>query len=137
MNIGKEDYLEIKNLKAKDIMKSPVISMKKDDSVQDIALQLISGPFSGIAITDDKERVIGIVTEYDILNQTRKGKDLENLKAEDVMQHNPVNVDVNTPLHDILEIMIEHGILRIPVTDSLRLVGNISRSDILKIIIDQ
>jgi CBS domain-containing protein len=137
MNTGKEEYLEIKNLKAKDIMKSPVISMKKDDSVKDIALQLISGPFSGTAITDDKERVIGIVTEYDILNQARKGKDLENLKAEDVMQHNPVNVDVNTPLHDILEIMIEHGILRIPVTDSLSLVGNISRSDILKIIIEQ
>ena len=137
MNTGKEAYLEIRNLKAKDIMKSPVVSMKKHDSVKDIAIQLISGPFSGIAITDEKERVIGIVTEYDILNQARKGKALENLKAEDVMQHNPVNVDVNTPLHDILEIMIEHGILRIPVTDSLRLVGNISRSDILKIIIEQ
>ena len=129
--------MEIKNLKAKDIMKSPVVSMKKGDSVKDIALQLVSGPFSGIAITDDKERVIGIVTEYDILNQARKGKDLEKLTAEDMMHNNPVNVDVNTPLHDILEIMIEHGILRIPVTDSLRLVGNISRSDILKIIIEQ
>ena len=129
--------MELKDLKAKDIMKSPVISMKKHASVKEIALQLVSGPFSGVAITDDKERVVGIVTEYDILNQARKGEDLEELKAEDIMHNNPVNVDVNSPLHDILEIMIEHGILRIPVTDSLRLVGNISRSDILKIIIEQ
>lgn len=129
--------MEIKNYTARDIMISPVVSMKQHSTVKEIALQLVAGPFSGIAITDDKERVIGIVTEYDILNQYRKGKDLEQLTAKEVMQKNPVSVDVDTPLHDVLDIMIEHGILRIPVTDSLSLVGNISRSDILRIILQR
>ncbi|MBZ5641112.1 MAG: CBS domain-containing protein [Acidobacteriia bacterium] len=42
-------------------------------------------------------------------------------------------VDVNAPLGDILDIMLENGILRVPVTDGLCLVGVISRSDILRI----
>jgi CBS domain-containing protein len=127
--------VEIKNLQAKDMMKRPVISVKKDTSLRDIAEQLVTGLFSGMVITDENEHVIGIVSEYDILNQYRKGKDLAKLTAAEVMQKDPVHVDVSTPLHDIVDVMIEHGILRIPVTEGHRLVGNISRSDILKIII--
>jgi CBS domain-containing protein len=127
----------MKNLQAKDIMKRPVVSVKKQTSLRDIADQLVTGLFSGMVITDENEHVIGIVTEYDILNQYRKGKDLEKLTAAEVMQKDPVHVDVSASLGDIVDVMIEHGILRIPVTEGHRLVGNISRSDILKIIIKE
>jgi CBS domain-containing protein len=127
--------MEIKNLKATDIMKRNVTSAKKNDPAKDIAMQLVSGLFSGMPITDDKGRVIGVVTEHDLLNQVREEKDLLKLTAEDVMQKNPITVDVNTPLIHVLDIMLENGILRIPVTDGLHLVGIISRSDILKTIL--
>jgi CIC family chloride channel protein len=84
-------------------------------------------------VIDEDERVIGVITEHDLLNQVREGKDLEKLAVEDVMQKNPITVDVSAPLGDILDIMLENGILRIPVTDGLRLVGIISRSAILRI----
>ncbi|MBE0425428.1 MAG: CBS domain-containing protein [Nitrospirae bacterium] len=125
----------MKNLKATDIMKRNVTSAKKNDPAKDIAMQLVSGLFSGMPITDDKGRVIGVVTEHDLLNQVREEKDLLKLTAEDVMQKNPITVDVNTPLIHVLDIMLENGILRIPVTDGLHLVGIISRSDILKTIL--
>jgi CBS domain-containing protein len=128
----REDYMEMKNLKAKDIMTRPVISEKKNTSAKDIATQLVSGNFSGMPITDDEERIIGVVTEHDLLNKVRQGEDFVNLRAEDVMENNPVTADANQPLSDVLDIMIEHGILRIPITDDLRLVGVISRSDILR-----
>jgi CBS domain-containing protein len=127
----------MKNLQAKDIMKRPVVSVKKQTSLRDIGDQLVTGLFSGMVITDENEHVIGIVTEYDILNQYRKGKDLEKLTAAEVMQKDPVHVDVSASLSDIVDVMIEHGILRIPVTEEHCLVGNISRSDILKIIIKE
>ena len=129
--------MEMKNLKAKDIMTSPVISTKKNVSSRDIAMQLVSGPFSGMPVTDDEGRVIGVITEYDLLNKVRKGKDLLQITVEDVMQKNPITVDVNTALGDVLDIMIENGILRIPITEGLRLVGVISRSDILRIALKQ
>lgn len=125
--------MEITKLIAKDVMRTPVISAKKSASARDIASQLVSGRFSGMPVIDEEERVIGVITEHDLLNQAREGKDLEKLAVEDVMQKNPITVDVNAPLGDILDIMLENGILRIPVTDGLRLVGVISRSAILRI----
>lgn len=125
--------MEITKLEAKDIMKKPVISTKKSASAKDIALQLVSGRFSGMPVIDEEERVIGVITEHDLLNKVLEGKDLGKLTVEDVMQKNPITVDVNAPLGDILDIMLENGILRIPVTDGLCLVGVISRSDILRI----
>jgi len=122
----------MKNLKAKDIMTRPVISEKKNTSAKDIAIQLVSGNFSGMPIIDDEERVIGVVTEHDLLNKVREGEDLEILTAENIMENNPVTVDASQPLSDVLDIMLDHGILRIPITDELRLVGVISRSDILR-----
>jgi len=125
--------VEITKLKAREVMKTPVISVEKRASARDIASQLVSGRFSGMPVIDEEERVIGVVTEHDLLNQVCDGKDLGNLIVEDVMQKNPITVDVNAQLSDVLDIMLENGILRIPVTDGLRLVGIISRSDILRI----
>lgn len=125
--------MEITKLKAKEVMKTPVISAKKSAFARDVAQQLVSDRFSGMPVIDDEERVIGVVTEYDLLNQVRKGKDLATLTVGDIMQKNPITVDVNAPLSYILDIMLENGILRIPVTDGLRLVGVISRSAILRI----
>jgi CIC family chloride channel protein len=102
-------------------------------SARDIASQLVLGSFSGMPVIDEGERVIGIITEHDLLDQVREGKDLGKLAVEDVMQRNPITVDVNAPLGDVLDIMLENGILRIPVTDGLSLVGIISRSAILRI----
>jgi len=123
--------VEITNLIAKDIMKKPVISTKKSTFASEVALQLVSNRISGMPVIDDEERVIGVITEYDLLNQVRKGKELARLLAEDVMQKNPITVVVNTPVSYVLDIMLDSEILRIPVTDGLRLVGVISRSALL------
>ncbi len=125
--------METTKLRAKEVMKAPVISARKSASARDIASQLVSGRFSGMPVIDEEERVIGVITEHDLLDQIREGRDLGKLTVEDVMQKNPITVDVNAPLSDILDIMLENGILRIPVTDGLRLVGVISRSAILRI----
>lgn len=125
--------MEITNLRARDVMRTPVIAAKKGISAKDVALQLVSGRFSGMPVTDEEERIIGVITEYDLLNQVREGKELAKLTAEDIMQKNPITVDADSPLTDVLDIMLENGILRIPVTDRLRLVGVISRSAILRI----
>ena len=124
--------MAITKLSAREVMRTPVISTDRNASAKDIASQLVSGRFSGMPIIDEEERVVGVVTEHDLLEHIRKGKDLKELTAEDVMQKHPITVDVSAPLGDILDIMLENGILRVPVTDGLRLVGIISRSAILR-----
>ena len=123
-------------LKAKDIMSRPVVSARKNASARDIAMQILSGLYSGMPVTDDQGRVIGVVTEFDLLSQIREGKELVKLTAGDVMAQTPITVDVNTPVNDVLKIMTEHNIIRVPVTDEGQLAGVIARCDILRAFIE-
>jgi CBS domain-containing protein len=129
--------MQASKLKAKEVMRTPVVSAKQSASARDIASELVSGSFSGMPVTDEDERVIGVITEHDLLQQVREGRDLGILSVEDVMQKNPITVDVDAPLSDVLDIMLENEILRVPVTEGLRLVGIISRSSILRIELGQ
>jgi len=122
----------MKNLKAGDVMTRPVVSARKNASARDIAMQLLSGLYSGLPVTDDEGKVVGVVTEFDLLKQIREGKDLTTLRAEDVMTRESVTVDVNTPLQEVLNAMMEKNIIRIPVTENGFLTGIIARCDILK-----
>ncbi len=126
----------MKDMKAKDIMMRPVVSARKNASARDIALQILSGLYSGMPVTDDNGHVIGVVTEFDLLGQVFERKELVKLTAEDIMQKEPRTVDVNTPLKEVMEIMLENFIIRVPVTEKKRLVGVISRCDLLKIYIE-
>ena len=126
----------MKNLKAKDIMTRPVVSARRNASARDIALQLLSGLYSGMPVTDDKGKIIGVVTEFDLLDKLNEGKELVKLSAEDVMTKDPVTVDVNQSFEDMLKIMVEKNIIRIPVTQEGRLVGVIARCDILRTYIE-
>ena len=119
-------------LKLEEIMTRPALSAKKDTPVKDIAFEIFYGFFSGMPVTDSDGRVIGVVTEIDLLKQIRQGKDLEKLKADEIMTRNPVTVDINTSLDNVLDIMIEKNIIRIPVTEEGHIVGVIARRDILR-----
>ncbi len=126
----------MKDLKAKDIMTRPVVSARKNASARDIAMQVLSGLYSGMPVTDEDGKVIGIVTEFDLLGQVCEGQELVKLTAGDVMTKNPITVDVNTSLNDVLKNMMENNIVRVPVTEEGRLVGIVARCDILRAFIE-
>jgi CBS domain-containing protein len=126
----------MRDLKARDIMTRPVLSARKNASARDIALQLLSGLFSGMPVTDEDGRVIGMVTEYDLLGNICEGKELSKLTAEDIMSENPVTADINTPIRDIQNIMLDKNIIRLPITEEGRLVGIVARCDILRAYIE-
>ncbi len=126
----------MKDLKAKDLMTRPVISARKNASARDIALQLLSGLYSGMSVTDDDGKVIGIVTGFDLLGHICEGRELTRLNAVDIMSPNPITADVNDPLSDIIKTMLENNIIRLLFTAEGRLVGVIARYDILKAYIE-
>jgi CBS domain-containing protein len=120
------------NLTLEEIMTRPALSAKQDTPVKDIAFEIFYGFFSGMPVTDSDGRVMGVVTEIDLLKQIRQGKDLEKLRADEIMTKDPVTVDINAALDSVLSIMIEKNIIRIPVTEEGHLVGVIARRDILR-----
>jgi CBS domain-containing protein len=126
----------MKDLTASQVMVRPVISAKKNASARDIALQLLTGLYSGIPVTDDEGGVIGIVTELDLLEAALSGKELVKYTAGDLMTKKAITADKDTPVAEIVKIMKEKNIIRLPITDNGKLVGIVSRCDILKSLIE-
>ena len=71
-------------------------------------------------------------SEADILAALIDGKKLENLIAADIMSTEPITVDSDTPMDEVMRLLEESGILRVPVTARGRVVGVISRRDIIR-----
>ena len=121
---------------AKEIMTRPVVSARKSALARDIALQLLSGLYSGMTVTDDDGRVAGIVTEFDLLDQIRQERDLSQLSAEDIMTRDVITVDVDTSVGDVVTTLLDRKITRLPVTEKGKVVGVIARCDILRCYLD-
>ncbi|HHT9104914.1 MAG TPA: CBS domain-containing protein [Candidatus Wujingus californicus] len=121
---------------AKDIMNKIVTAAKKKTIGRDLAVKLLSGMYSGLPVVDDNGKVIGVVSEFDLLKAIRSGKALEQVKAEDIMSKNPICVSENTPVEEIIDLMIKNNVIRVPVVRNGNLVGVISRCDILSNIVE-
>ncbi|MBI4686888.1 MAG: CBS domain-containing protein [Nitrospirae bacterium] len=126
----------MKDLKARDIMTRPVVSARRNASARDIAMQLLSGLYSGMPVTDENGKVVGVVSEFDLLGQVCEGKELVKLTAEDIMTKNPITVDANTKVNDVLQVMLDNNIVRLPVVEDGHLAGVVARCDILKAYIE-
>jgi CBS domain-containing protein len=126
----------MKNLKASDVMVRPVVAAKKNASARDVVFQFLNGCYSGMPITDEEGKVIGVITELDILDAVLEGKELVKITAGDIMTPNPITADVATPLNHVVKIMKEKNIIRLPVTENGKLVGILARCDILTTLIE-
>ncbi len=116
-------------------MTTPVVCASPDSSAHDILKKLDNCSFSGVPIVDDKV-IIGIVSEKDIIQLFLQGKNLKDILAQDFMERNVVMADKNSYVLPSVKALIGNQILRLPITYQGRLVGIITRHDILKIIID-
>lgn len=122
--------------KARDLMQTRIVAVTRQYSARDLSILIHSGTFSGVPVIEPGNRLIGMVTEFDVLKALADGKDLHMLKAEDVMTPQPVTVEETAAAGDIIKKMLEHQIIRIPVVREDRLLGMISRTDLLNHLID-
>jgi len=121
---------------AKDIMQSPVIAATPLASLRDLATQLVSNEISGMPVAASDGRVVGVITESDIVRTLIEGKRLENLTAGEVMTGPPITVDVGTEIVQVMKSLEDNRIVRVPVTDQDKLVGIISRRDVIRAILE-
>jgi len=118
------------------IMTRPVISAKENASARDVALQLMTGLFSGMPVTNDEGKVVGVITEMDLLKAVQDGKELVRTTAKDIMTPDAVTARVDATVEEFITIMEEFHIIRLPIVKDGKLVGIVSRSDILRSLIE-
>lgn len=92
---------------AKEIMQTPVIAATPRASLRDLAARLVTNEFSGMPVADSDGRVVGVITEADIIRALLEGKRLENLTAGQVMTGAALTVDAKTPLEDVMKCLVE------------------------------
>lgn len=119
-------------MKALDIMNTPIIAASRRASAREVALYMLLGGFSGVPIADRDGALVGIVTELDLIRALRAGKSLDATPVEEIMTADVLTVDVEATMEEIMELLDTERILRVPVTKGGRLVGIVSRPDLLR-----
>ena len=127
----------VSTVRAEQIMRKPVLAASRKAAVRDIIAHLVVNGISGIPVTEADGTVVGVVTEDDILRVLVEGDPLNRLTAQDIMSSDPVTVDVRTPVPEVMYTLHQEAILRVPVTKKGKLVGIISRSDIIRAVAER
>ncbi|MBN4050703.1 MAG: hypothetical protein COA82_11290 [Alkaliphilus sp.] len=141
----------------KDIMTTNVITVKKEEKIENAVKILMDNNFSGMPVVDDENKVIGIITEGDLIYRSKKLRiptfftildsyifleSMKNLekqikkmvgyRVEDVMTADVITITEDTTVEEIATIMTRKKINRVPVVKDGVLVGVVSRRDIIK-----
>lgn len=139
-------------MKAKDVMTAKVVTVSPDHSVRHAARIMLDNHVSGLPVVDDAGRLVGLISEGDMLRRSELGLGgmalpeqqpgareerattyvrAHSWRVSDVMTPDPVIVDETASLARIATLMEERGIKRVPVVRDGVLVGIVSRADLL------
>lgn len=146
-------------MKAKDIMSKDVITVKEGTGVKEIISLLLKHRISAVPVVDEKNNIIGVVSEGDLLYKKRlptsinwvqdygqyyytrpeqlleEHRKTEGTTAKEMMTPIPIYVDEETPVSEIAKLMLKRGIKRVFIVRENKVIGVVSRGDILKEII--
>jgi CBS domain-containing protein len=118
-------------LRAKEIMNTRIMAVTRQVSARDLAVLFLTGTLSGLPVIDQGGKLVGVVSEFDVLKALREKKDLHAVRAEEIMSAIPLCVEEEMTVEDVIRIMLENNLIRLPVVRNDRLIGMISRADVL------
>lgn len=133
-------------MKAGDVMTTGAATVKPSASLAEAARLMIEHRISGLPVVDEGGKLVGIVSEGDFLRRMGGDRvrrieaflgggldvgDLSNRRVEDIMSTDIVSADVETPLTEIVDAMERRNVKRVPIVDNGRVVGIVSRANLL------
>ncbi len=124
-------------LKAKDIMTKEVITVRKDTPIFEALELLAKNDITGIPVVEDDMTLVGILTEKDVLRLFYAHEDQKNETVSSFMTQPAVHFDENETLPDVCDCLMNYFLRRVPVTSNGKVVGIISRTDIIEYILRQ
>ncbi|MEW6231417.1 MAG: CBS domain-containing protein [Chloroflexota bacterium] len=147
-------------MKVKEIMATEVVSVGPETRVNEIARLMLERQISGVPVIDDSNAVVGIVTELDMIVRNARlhfptyiklldstfylespqhfGEELRRAlgtTAKDIMTEKVITVGPEAEVEDVATLMVEKRVNPIPVVADGRLVGIVSRTDLIKLLI--
>ncbi len=111
---------------AKEVMTKHVVTVRPNTTVDEVARLLMTHRITGVPVTDDEGRVLGIVSEFDLL--AKHGR-----SAGEVMTRDVIAVTEETPAEAIADLIVQQRVRRVPVLREGRLVGIVTRADLVRL----
>ncbi len=125
--LGKQLYLRVEDL----CIHNEKPAVTPDENIRNIIIEISSKRLGATAVLDN-EKLIGIITDGDIRRMMQKHKDVDPLKARDIMSANPMTIEKSQLAVSALKIMKERNITQLLVMDNEHYFGVIHLHDILK-----
>ena len=120
-----------------DLVRTEPIAATRKASIAEVA-SLMRDERVGSVIIEDENQPVGIITDRDVTVQiTAEGRDPHDVTAEDVMTEDPVTVEKDAGVFDVIRTMAEHSVRRIPVVDGGDLYGIITLDDLDRLLSDE
>jgi CBS domain-containing protein len=141
-------------MQAEDVMTRTVVSVDPGQQVGEIAALMLEHQISAVPVVDGSGKLIGMVSEGDLMRRAELATEKQRswwlrlfvgddylahefvkshgLRARDVMTRKVVTVEEATPVADIVNLLEEHGIKRVPVMRDGKIVGIVTRANLLR-----
>jgi len=141
-------------MRAHQIMTRPVISVTPETTIVDAANTMLQKHVSGLPVVDAAGKLVGIISEGDFIRrseigtQRKRGRFLKFIlgpgqeaidfvrehgrKIAEIMTPEPITIGEDTPLEEIVQLMEKNNVKRLPVTRGNKIVGIVSRSNLLQ-----
>jgi CBS domain-containing protein len=139
-------------------MTRSVITVNVDSEIKEVAAQVVDSRVSGFPVVTEDNRVVGIITEGDLIRRLREVQmpifmdilggmiplkslssveqqlhEITATKVKDLMTTPAITVKEDTELEEIADMMVKRNIKRVPVVDDdERLLGIVSRNDLVR-----
>lgn len=126
-------------MRAKDVMTTTVVSVRPDTPIKEVSAILLAHEISGAPVVDARGGLVGIVSETDLVAleaSRREGWRRVRVPraATDVMVRSVATLPPDAPVSDVAGLMLERRVTRIPIVQEGRLVGIVTRRDLLQVL---
>jgi CBS domain-containing protein len=122
-------------LTARAIMNTNLVTIRPDASIEAAIEMLLLQQISGLPVTDEDGRLIGLITEFALL-AVAYDKRVKNHIVSQHMTRDVITVDVDDPISRVADLCIVHRVRRVPVMRDGRLVGIMARRDVLRALVE-
>jgi CBS domain-containing protein len=127
--VGARDF---KGLKAEQFMQDAVYCYSTSHTGEQVAREMTAGGFGSVPVIDTEGKLVGIVTEFDLMATILKDKPLSDTTVGEMMTSKPIAATPSTCAADLVRLLQDKHLIRMPVVDTTgKLLGIVSRRDIL------
>jgi len=123
-------------LQLKSIMTIGVITVKADTPIYEALFLLAKNKISGIPVVDDEEQVVGVLSEKDVLKILFDKKLVVDSSVDDYMSRDVICFKEEDSAVDVCKFFIRSNIRRVPIVRDSKIVGIVSRADIIPLLLE-